>query len=116
MNITTEQQIDGQAAKILREKAGQSQRAFWGAYGMTQSCGCRYEGGAVIPTPIRTLIFLTHVAGLDIDASSEEGAASLMRLAQLQASERAGEKAAIGQKLQTVMGHVKSAADVLQTV
>ena len=116
MNITTEQQIDGQAAKFLREKAGQSQRAFWGAYGMTQSCGCRYENGAEIPKAIRTMIFLIHVAGLDIDATTEEGAASLIRLAKLQASEQAEEKAVIGEKLQTVLGHVKSAADVLQTV
>ena len=56
------------------------------------------------------------LGGMAVNASSEEGAASLIRLAQLQASERAGEKATIGQKLQTVMGHVKSAADVLQTV
>lgn len=116
MNITTEQQIDGAAAKFLREKTGQSQRAFWKAYGMTQSCGCRYEGGAPMPKPIRTLIFLTHVAGLQIDASSEEGAAALIRLAKLQASERADEKAVIGEKLQAVIGHVKSAADVLQSV
>ena len=116
MNITTEQQIDGQAAKFLREKAGQSQKAFWGAFGMTQSCGCRYEGGAPIPQPIRTLIFLVHVAGLDIDASSEDGAAAMARLAKLQASERADEKETIGAKLQTVIGHVKNAADVLQTV
>lgn len=116
MNITTEQQIDGAAAKYLREKAGQSQKAFWRAFGLTQSCGCRYEGGASVPQPVRTLIFLTHVAGLTIDASTEEGAASLIRLAKVQASERAEEKAAIGEKLQTVMGHVKSAADVLQSV
>lgn len=116
MNITTEQQIDGTASKFLREQAQQSQKAFWSAFGLTQSCGCRYEGGAVIPKPIRTLIFLTHVAGLTIDASSEEGAASLVRLAKLQASERADEKAAIGQKLQTVMSHVKSASDVLHSV
>lgn len=116
MNITTEQQIDGKAAKYLREQAGQSQKAFWGAFGMTQSCGCRYEGGAPIQQPIRTLIFMVHVARLDIDASTEEGAASLIRLAKLQASEQAEHKAAIGEKLQTVMGHVKSAHDVLQTV
>ncbi|MGI9136475.1 MAG: hypothetical protein ACR2JS_05365 [Candidatus Nanopelagicales bacterium] len=116
MNIITDQQIDGAAAKYLREKAGQSQRAFWRTFGMTQSCGCRYEGGAAIPDAIRTLIFMIHIAGLKIDASTEEGAASLIRLAKLQASEQAEEKAAIGEKLQTVLGHVKSAADVLQTV
>ena len=116
MTITTEQQIDGAAAKSLRENAGQSQRAFWGSFGLTQSCGCRYEGGAAIPQPIRTLIFLSHVAGIDIDASTEAGAAALVRLAKLQASERADEKVSIGEKLQTVIGHVKSAADVLQTV
>jgi hypothetical protein len=116
MNITTEQQIDGNTARLLREKAGKSQKAFWGEFGMTQSCGCRYESGSPIPQPIRTLIFLTYVAGLSIDATSEEGAAAMGRLAQLQASERADEKAEIGGKLQIVMGHVKSAADVLQTV
>ena len=116
MNIATEQQVNGAAAKHLREKAGQSQKAFWGTFGLTQSCGCRYENGAEIPKAIRTLIFLSHVAGLDIDAASEEGAAALIRLAKLQASELADEKVAIGEKLQTVIGHVKSAADVLQSV
>lgn len=116
MNIKTEQEIDGSVSKLLREQAGQSQKAFWNAFGLTQSGGCRYEGGATIPKPIRTLIFLTHVAGLTIDASSEEGAASLVRLAKLQASERSEEKVEIGAKLQTVMSHVKYATDVLHSV
>lgn len=116
MNIKTEQQIDGAAAKYLREKAGMSQKAFWGEFGMTQSGGCRYENGSPMPKTIRTMIFMKHVAGLSIDATTDDGAEALFRLAKLQASERADEKAAIGEKLQTVIGHVQSAANVLQTV
>lgn len=116
MDIKTDQQINGIAAKHLRIQSGKNQRDFWTGLGITQSGGSRYEGGATIPKPLRTLIFLQYVAGLNIDASSEEGVASLVRLGKLQASEQAENKVEIGAKLQTVMSHVRQARDTLSTV
>lgn len=82
MEITNEGQVTGAAAKRLRERAGLSQKAFWGAYAVTQPGGCRYERGLFeIPTPVRRLIFVEHVLGLKIDASTDEHAAELARLA-----------------------------------
>lgn len=113
MDIKTEQDIDGAAARYLRERTGLTQKAFWNQIGITQSGGCRYENGANIPKAERILVFLIHVAGLKIDATSEEGAAAMVRLGKLMASERADEKEQIGEKIQTALHHVKSASRVL---
>lgn len=116
MDIKTDKDIDGRAVRHLREKAGLSQKSFWNPLGLTQSGGCRYENGAPIPKPVRTLVFMAHVAGLSIDASSPEGAQSLIRLAHLQASERADDKAKMGEKISSALSHVKSAKRALDQV
>lgn len=116
MDIRTEQDITSAAARFLREKAGQSQKAFWAKIGITQSGGCRYESGANIPRPVRTLIFLNHVANIEIDASSEIGAQALIRLGKLQASERANEKEVIGDHMQKAMKHIRQAKASLDEV
>ncbi len=83
MNIMNEKQVTGLVAKVLRERAGLSQKAFWGAYDVTQPGGCRYERGLFdIPTPVKRLIFAEHVAGLRVDASTNEAAAELVRKGQ----------------------------------
>lgn len=114
MSIQTEQQITGAIAKEIRGEM--SQRAFWESVGVTQSGGCRYEGGSPIPKRIRTMIFLKYVAGIELDASTPEGAAACIRLGKLQASELAGNKEKIGATLQNVMGHVQAAKDGLKTI
>jgi len=82
MQIYNENEITGAAAKELRTRAGLSQKKFWGAYDVTQAGGCRYEAGLFqIPTPVKRLIFAEHVVGLKIDASTNESAAELARLA-----------------------------------
>lgn len=116
MNIKTEQDVTGAAAAYLRKLANKPQSEFWAEFGVTQSGGCRYELGNEIPKPIRTLIFLQHVAGLKIDASTSEGAESLVKLGKLQASEHAEHKEKIGAKLQSVMENVKKARATLRTV
>lgn len=84
MDIQTENQIDGQAAKRLRERATLSQKAFWGAYNVTQAGGSRYEQGkSQIPVPIKRLIFAEHVAGLQLNASTSGGAAAVLSLGQI---------------------------------
>lgn len=116
MDIKTEKDINGVAANYLRERAGETQKVFWNQIGITQSGGCRYENGATIPKPVRTLVFLKHVAGIKIDASTEAGAAAMIRLGKLQASERADEKVQIGENIQTALSHVKSASKALAKV
>lgn len=116
MDIKTEADIDGVAARCLREKAGLSQKDFWTPFGLTQSGGCRYENGSPLPKPVRTIIFLTYVVGLKIDASTDEGVQSLIRLSHLQASERAGEKAVIGEKISRALGHAKAARAELTSI
>jgi transcriptional regulator with XRE-family HTH domain len=84
MVILTEKDIDGTCARELRVRLGLTQPEFWGAVGLTQSGGCRYEKGGSIPRPYRILIFLVHVAGLNIDVSTREGAGATKALAELQ--------------------------------
>jgi len=107
MDIKTEADITGAVAKRLREQAGLTQNRFWEPLGITQSGGCRYEAGQPIPKPIRILVFANYVAALRIDPSTPEGAAALMRLARLQASEVAGEAEKIGAKMAEAMAAVR---------
>ncbi len=116
MNITSEKDINGHAAKALREKAGMTQKAFWNSLGLTQSGGSRYEQGHPIPRPVRILIFTMYVSGLKVDASTKEGVDGLSRLAQLQASEVARESERIGAKIMDAMQHVRKAATILSAL
>lgn len=114
MKVATEKQITGSVARALREKSGKSQKEFWQSVGITQSGGCRYEGGAVIPKPIRQLLFIFYVAELKINTSTEDGAQAIIELGELQASIKANERAKIGQSLMKVMEHIKSAQAELE--
>ncbi|GJH00258.1 DNA-binding transcriptional regulator [Paraburkholderia terrae] len=89
MVILTEKDIDGTCARELRKRLGMTQPDFWGAVGLTQSGGCRYEKGGSIPRPYRILIFLVHVARLTIDVTSKEGAGATIALAELQKDQAA---------------------------
>lgn len=40
----------------LRAASGLNQSEFWGKFGITQSCGSRYENGRRMPLPIQILI------------------------------------------------------------
>ncbi len=50
----------------IRKKTGMNQTEFWGAIGVTQSGGCRYEKGRNMPKPVRELLRLVHVEKLDL--------------------------------------------------
>jgi hypothetical protein len=113
MEIKTESDISGVAAKALREQVGLTQRAFWEPLGITQSGGCRYEAGHPVPRPIRILVFANYVAGLRIDASTAEGAANLMRLGRLQASEVAAEAEKIGAEMAKAISAVRQVNKLL---
>lgn len=94
MGIKTANGVTAKAVRELREDLNMSQSEFWGQFGMTQSGGSRYESGRVIPKPIRTLIFMKHVARIEIDASTQAGANRLIRLGALQAADDASAKLA----------------------
>lgn len=114
MDVKTEKEVTGAAAKALREQYGLTQKAFWTPMGITQAGGCRYENGqAPVPRPIRILVFANYVAGLKVDASTEAGVASLMRLAKIQASETADQHEAVGAVVSEAMRALKKASRVL---
>lgn len=84
MDITNEQQIDGPTARALRHRSGLGQKPFWNAVGVHQPGGCRYEKGiGRIPKAVRILVFIRYVAGLDIDATSNEGAAAIVQIGEM---------------------------------
>lgn len=116
MKITTEADIDGKAARWLRTRSGMSQAAFWATIGLKQPTGCHYESGEnEIPAPARIIIFIKYVAGIDLDASTETGAAELQRLAILQEADKAGVEH-VGSVLAEAISHLKSAARALKTI
>ncbi len=57
----------------LRKQLGVNQQQFWSKVGVTQSAGSRYEGGRAMPKPVRELVRLVHVQGIDLtDARGED--------------------------------------------
>lgn len=45
----------------LREGTGLNQSAFWGAIGVTQSGGSRYEMGRTVPLQVLALVGLRYI-------------------------------------------------------
>ncbi len=52
--------------KDIRRRLGMNQQEFWGMIGVTQSGGSRYESGRNMPRPVRELLRLVHVEGVDL--------------------------------------------------
>jgi hypothetical protein len=95
MQITKFEQVDGIAARNIRQALGRSQEQFWGAIGVKREAGSSYEKRGRIPEPVQRLVFMRYVAGIPVDsapalmrvgriASSKSGAVSNIR----EASER----------------------------
>ena len=88
----TEDQMTGLQARQLRESLGLSQKEFWGAVGVLQSVGARYETGSAhiprIPRAVRILLVANYIAGLRIDASTQAGVEELVQHAAIQGSVR----------------------------
>lgn len=53
-------------SKELRSKLNLNQSDFWGAVGVTQSGGSRYEAGRKMPKPVRELLRIVHIEGVSI--------------------------------------------------
>ena len=56
----------------LRERLGLNQQEFWSAVGVTQSGGSRYETGRSMPKPVRELVRLVHIEGIDLTRARGE--------------------------------------------
>lgn len=56
----------------LRQRLGLNQQQFWSAVGVTQSGGSRYETGRSMPKPVRELVRLVHIEGIDLSRARGE--------------------------------------------
>src|SRR5690606_30740935 len=83
IEIKSEQDITGQVAAELRKAAGLKQVEFWSSVGYKHAgAGYTFENSRRalgIPKPVRILIFLKYVAGLPIDVSTAEEAATVVK-------------------------------------
>ncbi len=56
----------------LRKRLGLNQQHFWSAVGVTQSGGSRYESGRNMPQPVRELVRLVHIEGINLSRARGE--------------------------------------------
>ena len=50
----------------IRRRLRLNQQEFWSRVGVTQSGGSRYESGRSIPRPVRELVRLVHIEGIEL--------------------------------------------------
>ena len=50
----------------IRLRLGLNQQEFWTKIGVTQSGGSRYESGRDMPKPVRELLRLVHIEGIQL--------------------------------------------------
>ncbi|WP_410498033.1 helix-turn-helix domain-containing protein [Chitinibacter sp. S2-10] len=58
--------------KLIRKTLGMNQFEFWNRIGVTQSGGSRYESGRTMPKPVRELLRLVHIEGIDLATLKRE--------------------------------------------
>lgn len=51
----------------IRRKLRMNQQEFWSRIGVTQSGGSRYESGRAMPKPVRELLRLVHIEGVELE-------------------------------------------------
>lgn len=114
----TEKDISGSVARALREQLGMTQTAFWGAVGVKQSVGCRYEADMPIPLPVRILIVARYVSGVQIDAGTPEGVAELTKLGGVQSKFKDATKtaAAVRSALDAAAVQIQRASEKLANI
>jgi len=56
-----------QNPRHIRHQLGLNQQQFWSRIGVTQSGGSRYESGRAMPKPVRELLRLVHVEGVQLE-------------------------------------------------
>jgi transcriptional regulator with XRE-family HTH domain len=50
----------------IRRRLRLNQQQFWSRIGVTQSGGSRYESGRKMPKPVRELLRLVHIEGIEL--------------------------------------------------
>lgn len=50
----------------IRRRLRLNQQEFWSRIGVTQSGGSRYESGRTMPKPVRELLRLVHIEGIEL--------------------------------------------------
>jgi transcriptional regulator with XRE-family HTH domain len=50
----------------IRNRLRLNQEEFWSRVGVTQSGGSRYESGRSMPKPVRELLRLVHIEGIEL--------------------------------------------------
>jgi transcriptional regulator with XRE-family HTH domain len=50
----------------IRRRLRLNQHQFWSQIGVTQSGGSRYESGRRMPKPVRELLRLVHIEGIEL--------------------------------------------------
>ena len=50
----------------IRRRLNLNQQQFWSRVGVTQSGGSRYESGRSMPRPVRELLRLVHIEGIEL--------------------------------------------------
>jgi transcriptional regulator with XRE-family HTH domain len=56
----------------IRRRLRMNQQEFWSRIGVTQSGGSRYESGRTMPKPVRELLRLVHIEGVDLARAKGE--------------------------------------------
>ena len=56
----------------IRRKLHMNQQEFWSRIGVTQSGGSRYESGRTMPKPVRELLRLVHIEGIELSKARGE--------------------------------------------
>ena len=51
----------------IRRRLQLNQEEFWSRVGVTQSGGSRYESGRTMPKPVRELLRLVHIEGIELN-------------------------------------------------
>jgi len=52
--------------RVIRRRLRLNQQEFWSRVGVTQSGGSRYESGRSMPRPVRELLRLVHIEGIEL--------------------------------------------------
>ena len=66
--------------RALRAQSGLNQQEFWGAIGITQSGGSRYEADRRMPKPSAELLRLHYDLGIDTRQINDSNAAAIRAL------------------------------------
>ena len=56
----------------IRRRLQLNQQEFWSRVGVTQSGGSRYEGGRTMPKPVRELLRLVHIEGIELSKANRK--------------------------------------------